>query len=158
MMAPYLLRLVCLSLAVFFAIHFTTGLLVTLAGRAWLRAARRMSPRPAARLLLALRLLPSVLGLLVVAGICIPSYLLLEPDFSSEEIGASCLAAAMLGASVWTLALIRGLRGLLRASRHTRDCMRLGRPAGLTESRLPIWACSRPRPRCSPWWAFSGPG
>ena len=32
MMAPYLLRLLCLSLSVFFVIHFTAGLLVMVFG------------------------------------------------------------------------------------------------------------------------------
>src|SRR5512140_3588001 len=103
MMAPYLVRLLCLSLAVFFVIHFSAGLLVTLAGRTMVRFARRLRPAGAARLLLTLRLLPAALGVLVVGGICIQSYLWLEPELSREEIGAGCLAAAILGASLWGL-------------------------------------------------------
>jgi Zn-dependent protease with chaperone function len=138
MMAPYLLRLLCLSLAVFFVIHLIAGLLVVLTAGRMVRIARRLRPGLAARLLLMLRLLPAALGVLVVAGICIPSYLWLEPQLNGEEIGPSCLAAAILGASLWIVSASRGLRGAMRASRHTRDCMRLGRPAGLTGSRLPI--------------------
>ncbi|MEO8368354.1 MAG: M56 family metallopeptidase [Candidatus Solibacter sp.] len=138
MMAPYLLRLVCLSFAVFFAVHFAAGLLVIVTGRPLVRAARGLRPSVAARLLLAVRLLPAGLGVLVVAGICVPSYLWLEPELSREEIGVSCLAAAILGAVLWALAGVRGLSGVIRASRHSRACMHLGRPAGLAGFRLPI--------------------
>ncbi len=149
MMAPYLLRLLCLSFAVFFAIHFTVGLLVTLAGRPMVHVARRLRPSVAARLLLAVRLFPAALGVLVVGGICVPSYLWLEPELSREEVGASCLAAAILGASLWILSGVRGLRGVMRASRHSSDCMRLGRPAGLAGFRLPIWVLDTQAPLCA---------
>jgi len=138
MMAPYLLRLACLSLAVFFAIHFAVGLLVMLTAGPTVRIARRLRPSAAARLLLAVRMLPAAVGVLVVGGICIPSYLWLEPELSREEVGASCLAAAILGVSVWVLSGVRGLNGVMRASRHSRACMQLGRPAGLAGFHLPI--------------------
>lgn len=44
MMAPYLLRLLCLCLAAFFVIHTVVGLLVALSGPTAVRAARRMRP------------------------------------------------------------------------------------------------------------------
>ena len=146
MMAPYLLRLVCLSLAVFFAIHLAAGLLVTLAARVLVGAGRRMNPRRAAGMLLAVRLLPVALGVFVVAGICIPSYLWLEPEFSREEIGMTCLAAAMMGAIQWVLSAARGVRGMTRAARHTRDCMRLGRQAAMKGSRVPVWVLDTEAP------------
>ena len=80
MIAPYLPRLLCLCLAAFFVIHFLVGLAVAVSGPAAVRAARRMRPRSAARFLLVLRLLPALLALFLVAGLCIPSYLWLEPD------------------------------------------------------------------------------
>jgi Zn-dependent protease with chaperone function len=146
MMAPYLLRLFCLSLAVFFVIHFTAGLLVILAGRPVVRfATRSLRPGDAARLLLAVRLLPATLSVLVVGGICIPSYLWLEPELR-EEIGTSCLAAAILGTSLWIISSARGLRGMMRASRHSRDCRRFGRPGGLAAVGLPIWVLNTQAP------------
>src|SRR5450759_5935048 len=106
MMAPYLLRLLCLCLAAFFVIHSVVGLVVAAGGPAAVRAARRMRPRSAGRFLLALRLLPAALAVFVVAGICVPSYLWLESESGVEEVGAGCLAAAILAAALWTLCLL----------------------------------------------------
>jgi hypothetical protein len=106
MIAPYLLRLLCLCLAAFFVIHFVVGLAITLAGPAAVRAARRMRPRSAERFLLALRLLPSLLALFLVAGLCVPSYLWLEPETNAEEIGIACLSSALLAAAIWTISIV----------------------------------------------------
>src|ERR1035437_5630198 len=100
MMAPYLLRLLYLCLAAFFVIHSAVGMVVAAGGRAAVRRARRMRPRLAGRFLLALRLLPAALALFVVAGLCVPSYLWLEPETNAEELGAGCLSAAVLAAAL----------------------------------------------------------
>ena len=139
MMTPYLLRLLCLCLAAFFVVHSVVGLAVAAGGGAAVRAARRMRPRLAGRFLLALRLLPAVLALFVVAGLCVPSYLWLEPQTDAEELGAGCLAAAVLAAAVWAISTARGLHAMARSVRHTRSCERLGRLSALPGSRLPVW-------------------
>ena len=150
MMAPYLLRLLCLCLAAFFVIHSVVGLLVALTGPAAVRAARRMRPRLAGRFLLALRLLPAALALFVVAGLCVPSYLWLEPEINAEEVGAACLAAAVLAAALGTISTTRGIRAVLRSARHARDCARLGRLATLPGSPMPVCILDAPAP-CSHW-------
>ncbi|MEO8596171.1 MAG: M56 family metallopeptidase [Candidatus Solibacter sp.] len=139
MTAAYLPRLVCLCLAVFFVIQFAAGLLITLAGPAIVRAVRGMRPKAAAGLLLALRMLPAALALFVVVGLCVPSYLWLEPELGGEEIGAACISAAVLGACLWAGAAVRGARGLLRASQHKSSCIGLGRRTQLAGSHLPVW-------------------
>src|SRR5437660_11268994 len=101
MIASYALRLVCLSLAVFLFVHTVVGLLVALIAPAVVRAAERLRPRNATRLLFALRMLPSAAALFVVAVFCIPSYLWLEPEANAEEIGWLCLAAAIVSALLW---------------------------------------------------------
>lgn len=146
MMAPYLLRLLCLCLAVFFVLHCVVGLVVALSGPAAVRAARRMRPRLAGRFLLALRLLPAALALFVVAGLCVPSYLWLEPETSAEEVGPNCLAAAILAAALWTISSARGVRAAARSSRHARGCERVGRLSSLPGSRLPVWILDAPAP------------
>jgi Zn-dependent protease with chaperone function len=146
MMAPYLLRLLCLCLAVFFVLHCAVGLVVSLGGSAAVRAARRMRPRLAGRFLLALRLLPAALALFVVAGLCVPSYLWLEPEISAEEVGPGCLAAAILAAALWTISTARGVRAAARSARHARGCERLGRRSSLSGSRLPVWILDAPAP------------
>ena len=42
-------------------------------------------------------LLQQVQAGLAVAAVCIPSYLWLEPDASTEEVGLVCFAAALFG-------------------------------------------------------------
>jgi len=146
MMTPYLPRLLCLCLAVFFVVHCVVGLAVSLGGPAAVRAARPMRPRLAGRLLLALRLLPAALALFVVGGVCVPSYLWLEPGTGAEEVGAGCLAAAALTAVLWTISAARGVRAAARSVRHTRQSERLGHPLALTGSRLTVWMVDSPAP------------
>jgi Zn-dependent protease with chaperone function len=146
MMAPYLLRLLCLCLAVFFVIHSAVGVVVALSGPAAVRAARRMRPRLAERFLLALRLLPASLALFVVAGLCVPSYLWLEPETSGEAVGIGCLAAAILAAGLWIASTARGGRAIARSARHARDCERRGRLSTVPGSRVPVWIMDSPTP------------
>ena len=146
MMTPYLLRLLCLCLAAFFVIHSALGLVVSLGGALATRAARRMRPRSAGRFLLALRLLPAALALLVVGGLCVPSYLWLEPESGAEEVGAGCLAAAILAAALWALSTARGVRAAIRSARHARQSERLGRRSTLPGSPLPVWIVDAPAP------------
>src|SRR5664280_560822 len=146
MMVPYWLRLLCLCLAAFFVVHSVVGVVVAAGGGAAVRAARRMRPRLAGRFLLALRLLPAALGLFVVAALCVPSYLWLEPETNAEELGAGCLAAALLAAALWTVSTARGVHAAARSARHARCCERLGRLSTLPGSRLPVWILDAPAP------------
>jgi Zn-dependent protease with chaperone function len=146
MMAPYLVRLFCLCLAVFFLIHSVAGVAVALSGPAAIRAARRMRPRLAEKFLLVLRLLPAAFALFVVAGICVPSYLWLEPEISAEEVGAGCLTAAILAAALWAISTARGVRAAVRSARHARSCERLGRYWTLAGSSEPVWILASPAP------------
>ena len=146
MIAPYLLRLLCLCLAAFFVIHFLVGLAVAVSGPAAVRAARRIRPRPAARFLLALRLLPALLALFLVAGLCVPSYLWLEPDNNAEEIGSLCLISALLAAAICTISVVRGVRATVRSARLARECRLLGRLTTVPGSQLPVWTLNSSAP------------
>jgi len=84
----YIPRLVCICLASFFLIHLALGLLVSAIAPAAIRRASSIGAAPAARLLLGLRLLPAAAATLVIAGVCIPSYLWLEPHASTETVGS----------------------------------------------------------------------
>ena len=126
MNGPYLLRLLCLCLASFFAVNAAAGLLTLFASRAALRAAESMRARSAARFLLSLRLLPCALGISAVLALCVPSYLWLEPQASSERIGWACLALALLGAAGWLVSLARVTRALVVSARFDRACQQTG--------------------------------
>lgn len=118
MNAAYLFRLVCLSLASFFLVNGVTGAVATLFSSAAIRIAETMRPRSAARFLFLLRMLPSVLGLTAVLGLCLPSYLWLEPRIGSERVGFACLLLA-------TLAGVACSRSLIRTGRAIRTSVRL---------------------------------
>jgi beta-lactamase regulating signal transducer with metallopeptidase domain len=126
MNGPYLLRLLCLCLASFFAVNAVAGLLTSLASRAAVRMAESMRARSAARFLLAVRLLPCGLAISTVLALCVPSYLWLEPQASSERIGRACLALAILGAAGWFASLARVTRALFFSARFNRAWQRTG--------------------------------
>ena len=132
MITPYVFRLLCLSLAAFFVVHTAVGLPVSLAVPWAIRRAGGMRPRLAARLLLGLRMLPPGLALFVVVGLCVPSYLWLEPEAAAEDVGIWCMAAALLTAAIWGHSGVKGLRATVLSLRHARRW----RCAG-TRTRIP---------------------
>lgn len=146
MMAPYLLRLLCLSLACFFILHVTLGVAVSLLSPAVIRVAERMRARRAAGLLLAVRLLPAALAFTVVAVLCVPSYLWLEPAATSEEIGWGCIAAALLAMVCAGLAVARSWRAASRSSGYIRYCQMVGRRTCLGAEASPAWVVEGPAP------------
>ncbi|HLK66285.1 MAG TPA: hypothetical protein VKU19_22780 [Bryobacteraceae bacterium] len=139
MTLSYVFRLLCLCLATFFLVNLVLGLAVRAATAAAVRWAERMPARAAAHWLLALRLAPPAIALFVVAALCVPSYLWLEPEAASEEIGVPCLLAAVLGAMVWILAMVRSVRIAARSSRYVDAFQRAGVQMKLRGCRLPVW-------------------
>ena len=126
MILPYLVRLACLSLACFFLVHVALAIGMNWLAPWVLAMAKPGKPSSAARLLLAARLLPSVVGGLVVAGVCVPSYLWLEPEAKVEQVGLRCLVAALLSMASWGIAAGRGLRAIVLSMRYGRYCRKLG--------------------------------
>jgi hypothetical protein len=138
MILPYLARLLCLSLACFFLVHLALGLGVSLLAPSVLAVAKRVRPSSAAGLLLAARLFPSVASVMVVAGICVPSYLWLEPDAPVEEVGLICFALALLGVASWGVSLGRGLRAIVLSIRYGRYCKKVGAQILLAGERVSV--------------------
>jgi len=120
------MKLLCLSLASFFLIHLITGLLVSLVSPMAVRFSQRITARAAARCLLILRLFPTVVSLMLVAGLCVPSYLWLEPQASAERIGWTCLAFAILGAAGCFGSIARVARALAASARFNREWQQAG--------------------------------
>jgi Zn-dependent protease with chaperone function len=120
MTPSYLSRLLLLSNASFFVVMMFFGALVAWMTPAAIRRTCAMGPRRAARWLLTLRLLPAALSAIVVAGLCVPSYLRFEPHISNEEAGLVSLSAAILGAAICGLAIYRGFTALLRSTLYLR--------------------------------------
>jgi len=136
---PYPLRLLCLCLASFFLVHLALGLLVSLLCPLAVRLAKRLPAGLAARLLLGLRLFPPAASLLVVAGLCVPSYLWLETEAGAERVGFACLAAALSALAIGGMAIARGWRAARRSLRYSRDCRRAGRETRLPGEAAPVW-------------------
>jgi len=133
--AAYLFRLLCLSLASFFLVNGVAGAATTMFSNAAIRIAETMPPRSAARFLFILRMLPSVLGLSVVLGLCIPSYLWLEPQTASERVGFACLLLAGLAVIACFSSLTRTARAIRASARLRNDWRHSGNDALLTEKQ-----------------------
>jgi hypothetical protein len=146
MTLPYLLRLVCLCCASFFLIHLALGLAVTLLTPAAARWAGRMKSRQAARFLLALRLFPAGLSALVVAGLCAPSYLLLEPPSTQEEVSLWCVLAALFCVTSMAFSAVRCARAARRSLGYIRYCRLVGRQEHLAGESAPVWVVEGPAP------------
>jgi beta-lactamase regulating signal transducer with metallopeptidase domain len=127
MILPYTLRLLCLCFASFFLIHTALGLAVCTAAPGAMRIGESMRPRSGARFLLALRLLPATLAALAVAGLCIPSYLWLETNETTERVGLACCAMALLGMLMCAKSLTRAVRAAALSIQQSKRCKREGR-------------------------------
>ena len=81
-----------------------------------------MRPRMAARFLFGIRIAPSAITVFLVVGFCVPSYIWLEPDITSERVGWFCLLAAAAGAAAWIVSSVRAVISIVRTERYLRVC------------------------------------
>ena len=139
MSLAYTSRLLALCLATFFLVHFAAGLFVIAISNAVVRMTERISARAATRWLFALRLLPPISGLFVVAVLCIPSYLWWEPEMDHEDTGILFLVLALLGLAVWSASIYRTSRAAGRSRDYISRCESLGVSAQWEGETAPIW-------------------
>ena len=132
MTIPYFARLLCLSLAAFFVAHLVLTAMVRLVAALVIERSRRMRAGDGATLLFGLRIAPAALAAAVVVGLCAPSYLWLEPDMATEQIGVVCIAAAAIAAAAWIGGIMRAFRASVRSARLLRNCERV------IESEAPV--------------------
>src|SRR5271168_2056826 len=128
MNSSYLPRLVFLCFASFFVVYTGAALAAAAIAPRAARLAEGMRARAAARLLLALRLAPVYLAVGAVAGLCVPSYLWLEPAAAEERLGIACIATAVLGAALCAIGIARGCRAIAAARRFSRRAGVAGSP------------------------------
>jgi len=120
MIATYSERLAVLCFASFFLIHLALGLL-SHGLSPWLRrASRSMRPQTVSRTSIVLRLASACLSILIVAAICIPSYLRYEGNSTTEEIGLLCLVPACLGFFICLIAIMRAAHAVVQSILLTR--------------------------------------
>lgn len=132
MSLPYLLRLLFISSAIFFLVHLFVGLFLWLASPKIIKSSHNFQPRQAARFLLAARLLPVGLSSFAVLGLCVPSYLWLEPGATTEQVGLASIVAAFLGIYLAAHSLFRALRAVVGTRKFTRACLKIGREQRLS--------------------------
>jgi beta-lactamase regulating signal transducer with metallopeptidase domain len=137
MILPYTLRLICLCFASFFVVHTVMAAAIWAAAPRAMRTGESMRPRSGARFLLGLRLLPVTFAAVVVAGLCVPSYLWLETNESTERVGLACCALALLGVLLCADSLIRSVRGIFISWRGVMRSKSAGFEKRAAES-LPI--------------------
>jgi len=128
---PYSLKLLACCAAAFFLVHGFLGFFTYAAATTAIRFAERMPARQGARFLLFLRLFPASLSLLVVAGVCVPSYLLFEPRMYAERMNLLCSAAALCGLAIWAVSISRSIYALLRSAEFARSAELAGRAESL---------------------------
>jgi hypothetical protein len=157
MNVSYALRLFCICSATLFLVNGLLSFVVKFASGAAIRIAETMRPRSASHFLLGLRLLPFVLGVSAVLGLCIPSYLWLEPQGTGERVGWAFLTCAFFGALVSALSIARAARAVSVSNHYNRAWRKAGREARLTagdsnavviENKAPLLALAgvyRPR-------------
>jgi beta-lactamase regulating signal transducer with metallopeptidase domain len=157
MILPYLLRLLCLCFASFFVLNTAAGLFVRALSKSAIRFADTRASDSAARLLFALRMFPFLLATLFVIGLCVPSYLWLEPAATAERVGLLCVVLGLFGAAIWLASLARTAHSLFASLRHNRLCRSVGQETRLqgnsssivlVEDEAPLLALSgllRPR-------------
>jgi beta-lactamase regulating signal transducer with metallopeptidase domain len=134
----YLFRLACLSLASFYLIQLTLGLVTRAIAPSAIHLAERLRPRLAARLMFILRLLPAGVAVFAVFALCLPSYLWFEPHSSAENLGIACAVAAILGVAVWTISIFRVLRASAASLRCARQWRRMGQQFRLPDNASEI--------------------
>jgi Zn-dependent protease with chaperone function len=135
---PYLFRLLCLGFASFFVLNAAASLLVCVSFKSAIRFAESRASETAARFLFALRMFPFVLATLFVIGLCVPSYLWLEPAATAEHVGLLSVVLGLLGAAAWFASLARTIYSLLASLRHNRLCRLVGQETHLSGSSSPI--------------------
>jgi Zn-dependent protease with chaperone function len=143
---PYFVRLVCLCLAGFFLVHLALALASSSVTPVAMRMAARMDPRSAARLLLGLRLFPGAFASLLVIGLCVPSYLWLEPHSAVEQVRWEIVIAAAFGFAVWALSIGRALRAIRHSRRYAQYCRSIGWRTRVSGETSPVWVLQAPVP------------
>jgi len=116
----YSIRLLCLCLVTFLVAYAALASIAQLMAPSVLRRLGRLRAASAARLLFAIRIAPLTGSIFLVVGVCVPSYLWLEPAGAAEETGGFFLALACVCAVISIIRLGRGLRAVLQSAQFVR--------------------------------------
>lgn len=146
MNASYELRLLLLCGEVFFLVHLSLGLLLHLLTPRALLLAERMKARQGASFLFVMRMLPFLASLFVVLCLCLPCYLLLEPDHAVEQVGYVCVGLTITLALQFLGALQRGLSAVYRSWRYRTACQHAAITRMIEGEPTAVWEIPAPSP------------
>lgn len=148
---------ICLALSALLGFNALASAAAEVVWRVCAPLVRRRTATARARLLFALRVLPSALAAALVFALVIPAYLLNEPKNTGEIVGVKLFVIAAASAAGVLLAVWRVVRTWLATRRLARDWMRhaarvevegAGIPAYRLRHRFPVIAVTgvlRPR-------------
>jgi hypothetical protein len=142
----YSMRLVCICFASFFLVQAVFSGIVNIAARAAIRSAGGLRPGFASRILFALRMAPLGLAGFAVFGLCIPSYVWLEPNSGGEQVGWPCVALALLGAAACFGSLARVMFAASRSLQYGKACGNAGRQTVLGKDCVQATIVPQPGP------------
>lgn len=120
MTPSYLARLLLLSSASYFLMQLALSALAAWIAPKAIRHAKAIDPRRGAQFLFALRILPAAASALLVAALCVPSYLRFEPRSGEEEAGVACVVAAMFGALLCAFGIAKAVTAVIGSGAYVR--------------------------------------
>jgi Zn-dependent protease with chaperone function len=127
----------CVTLAAFLGTNLAASLAVAALTPLLLR--RRGAPEERSARLLALRLLPAALAIVIATLVVLPAYLLLEPAQADERAPAWLVLVAAAGLAVIGAAAWRGVAAGRATRRVVRDWMRSAQPVVLDGAGVPAY-------------------
>ena len=128
-------RCLSVSLAVFVVLYVGLSFAVSRLWAPLTRTGRSFSPRLIANRLFLLRILPLLVSSLVTLVFTIPSFLLLEPRSTDEEIGIAASLLGFCGLILITTGLVRAFSAQRNTSRALALWLRNARPVA---SAIPV--------------------
>ncbi|MFZ0637090.1 MAG: hypothetical protein WA755_15725 [Candidatus Acidiferrales bacterium] len=138
MILPYTLKLFVFCSGLFFLVHGALGIAMRPAAPAAIRVAENMSPRLGARFLFILRVFPVCFALISVLGLCVPSFLLFEPQEYAERVSLFCTGAALLGLAIWVISMFRSSYAVIRSVLYARHARAAGQTTCIPGQTSPV--------------------
>lgn len=129
----------CLALALLLTINALCTLAASLLWRGVGRFTQSWTAELRAKLLFALRVVPSACALLCVCALMVPAYIIYEPPHTNEVVSAKLAALALLSLAGLSLALLRGLAAWSVTRRLTADWMRHAEPVRIAGVGIPAY-------------------
>lgn len=129
----------CLALALLLTINALATLAVALLWRSVGRFTQDWTAELRAKLLFALRVLPSACAFACVAALMVPAYIAYEPPHTNEVVSVKLAALALLSFAGITLALWRGLAAWSVTRRLISDWLRHAEPVRIEGLNIPAY-------------------